>query len=91
MIDGSKYEGGDGVFINNGCAPNAEYTMDWYEWTDRTSAQIERRFTVLPIVALRYVRPLTDKITHAGRSRRGRRSLSPTAMTSKRANTRACR
>ena len=52
VIDGSKYEGGDGVFINHSCDPNAEYTQDPYQWTRGTGASGDIH-TLLQIKAIR--------------------------------------
>ena len=57
VIDGAVYEGGDGVYFNNSCAPNAEYTMDWCRWNCKLEGGEEVECIVLPIVALRYVFP----------------------------------
>lgn len=53
VVDGSKYEGGDGVYINHSCDPNAEYSQDWYTWEYRDESDARTEFIVLPILAIR--------------------------------------
>ena len=55
VVDGSKYEGGDGVFINHSCAPNAEYTQEWLTWVYGDKHGAHTDFVILPIIATKYV------------------------------------
>ena len=63
VVDGSSYEGGDGVYFNHSCDPNAEYSQDWKTWEYRGSSGARTDLIILPIVALRYDGNHTGNVT----------------------------